>query len=230
MLFNVTNQSSEETMKSQKTKLAIFDMDGTLFESYLNWSEIRKQLEIKQGASILSEIYDRGEVDTCRLEILENFEKENTMRTRPISGISGFLKHLKNQNIRTALITNNNSENTDYLLKKYRLNFELVITREQRLWKPSPDALLYAMKEFDCRPAGVVSIGDSHYDIKSSRAAGISLIYIISTGRSFIRSVMDDTEICYFDDYHHLSEILTRDNIFRKDEIINDVDMSTSFS
>ena len=38
-------------------KLAIFDMDGTVFENYLDWLQIRKELDIKQGGNILKEIY-----------------------------------------------------------------------------------------------------------------------------------------------------------------------------
>ena len=37
-------------------KLAIFDMDGTVFESHLDWKKIKEILGVKSG-NILKEIY-----------------------------------------------------------------------------------------------------------------------------------------------------------------------------
>ncbi|UCH93486.1 MAG: hypothetical protein JSV88_24885, partial [Candidatus Aminicenantes bacterium] len=72
-------------------KLAIFDMDGTVFKSHLDWLKIREELNISPGGNILGEIYKNNRVDKIRLEILENYEHENTLKTEPIKGIPGFL-------------------------------------------------------------------------------------------------------------------------------------------
>jgi HAD superfamily hydrolase (TIGR01509 family) len=187
-------------------KLAIFDMDGTVFESYLDWSRIRKELEIE--TNILKEIYNGDRVDYRRLEILERYEADNTLKTRPVRGITEYLSYLRNRGIKTALVTNNNRKNTDFLLEKFDLVFDTVVTRETGLWKPEPDAFYYVMKMFDSKPGEIVSIGDSHYDIRASKAAGIDTIYIISErSRVFPRIPTDDSGVVYFDDYYHLMDI-----------------------
>lgn len=98
-------------------KLALFDMDGTIVESQLDWQSIRNHLNIKPGKTILKDIYNDGDVDEERLTLLENYERENTLIVAPIVGVAEFLAYLESVNIQRALITNNNRRNTDYLVK-----------------------------------------------------------------------------------------------------------------
>jgi HAD superfamily hydrolase (TIGR01549 family) len=187
-------------------KLAIFDMDGTVFESYLDWPRIKEELDINiKNGNILKEIYKENRVDYERLQTLESYEAYNTFKTKPRKGISECLCYLESRHIKTALITNNNKKNTDFLLKKFQLGFDTVITREMRLWKPDPDAFFYVMKLYNCGADEVISIGDSHYDIKAPKGANISNIFIIKkeTGPLPVAS-----EVIYFDDFLHLREIL----------------------
>jgi len=188
-------------------KLAIFDMDGTVFASHLDWLKIREELNIPPGGNILAEIYKDNRVDTKRLEILENYEKENTLKTEPINGISDFIIFLKRENINTGLLTNNNRENTYYLLDKFQLDFDLVVTRELKLWKPDPDALFYAMKKTGCTAGESISIGDSHYDIKASQRANVPYIFIIKNPRS-ISLQKENPNIILFADYIDLKNII----------------------
>jgi len=188
-------------------KLAVFDMDGTVFKSHLDWLKIREELNISPGGNILEEIYMNNRVDKKRLEILENYEKENTLKTEPINGISEFIIFLKRENITTVLLTNNNRENTDYLLDKFHLNFDLVVTRELKLWKPDPEAFFYAMKKTGSTPGETISIGDSHYDVKASQRANVPYIFIIKTPRSMSLQ-KENPDIILFADYIDLKNII----------------------
>ncbi|MGE5342781.1 MAG: HAD family hydrolase [Candidatus Omnitrophota bacterium] len=192
-------------------KLAIFDMDGTIVESYLNWKQIREELGVEEGGNILKEIYRGEQTNKIKLDILEKYEKENTLKTKPIHGILDFLFYLKSRNILTALITNNNFENTDFLIRKFNLNFDRVITREMKLWKPDPDAFLYVMKSYNCAPCETISIGDSHYDVRASMAAGISQIYNI---KNFDMIQLERSNIIYFDDYLNLRVMIEEKRFF----------------
>lgn len=185
-------------------KLAFFDMDGTVFESYLNWSNIKKELDV-ENRNILREIYQVQQVDHRRLKLLEKHEKENTLKTQPFPGIHEFVTFLKQHGLTLVLITNNNKSNTDYLLKKFKLEFHGVVTREARLWKPDPDAFLYMMKVFSCSPEETISIGDSHYDIEASKRANIANIYIKSDKLNNSEALDD---VVYFQHYFELKEII----------------------
>jgi HAD superfamily hydrolase (TIGR01509 family) len=196
-------------------KLAIFDMDGTVFTSHLDWLKIREELNIPPGGNILKEIYMNNQVDKKRLKILENYEKENTLKTEPIKGILDFLFFLKRGKITTVLLTNNNRENTHYLLDKFDLDFDLVMTRELNLWKPDPEAFFYAMKKTGYTPEETISIGDSHYDVKASRQANVPYIFIIKTPRS-ISLQKENPDIILFEDYLELMTIIKRKGLFAR--------------
>jgi len=192
-------------------KLAIFDMDGTIFENYLNWQKIREELSVEDGSSILQNIFGNGTVNHRSLEILEKYERENTLKTKPIDGVNEFISYLARENIAAVLVTNNNRENTDFLLEKFNIRFDLVITREMKLWKPEPEAFFYAMNYYGCKADESISIGDSHYDIMASRGANITGIFIIENGNSLPKNVNIENEpgVTFFTDYRHLKKILT---------------------
>ena len=194
-------------------KLVIFDMDGTVFESYLDWKRIKKEMNIKDG-NILKDVYRNGVPDVEKLSILENFEKENTLKTKPKKGISGFLSFLRSKKIKTALITNNNRKNTDFLLNKYNMDFDVIVTRELKLWKPDPDPFLYVMNIFDCKKEETVAIGDSHYDIITSQKANIPVVFIFNDknvkGRGYnIKDYAktEEIDVVFFDNYSELQEM-----------------------
>ncbi|MCK4766153.1 MAG: HAD family phosphatase [Candidatus Aminicenantes bacterium] len=192
-------------------KLAIFDMDGTVFESYLNWAEIKENLGIE--SNILKEIYKNNRVDRVKLAKLEGYEEENTLRTAPIKGIAGFLSFLKSRPVDTALVTNNNKKNTAYLLENFSLRFDTVITREKKLWKPSPDPFFHVMDLYRRDVKETIAIGDSHYDVKAAKEAGIANIFII---KNEVSQKLSDNDIVYFKDYHDLKKIL-ESGLFEKE-------------
>ncbi|MCI0470324.1 MAG: HAD family hydrolase [Candidatus Aminicenantes bacterium] len=187
-------------------RLVIFDMDGTVFESHLDWVKIREDLDINAKGNILKEIYRDGSIDQARLAKLERYEDGNTLITKPIKGIVDFLSFLKCRVISTALVTNNSQKNTEFLLDKFTLSFDMVITRERRLWKPSPDPFLYVMEQFSCDRHETISIGDSRYDVQAANEAGIKNIYIIRNEKAILPENTD--HIVFFRDFIELKEML----------------------
>ena len=193
-------------------KLAIFDMDGTVFESYLDWGNIKKELCIEKG-NILKEIYNNS-VDYEKLKILEKHEEQNTLKTRPLNGVSEFISFLRKNKIETSLITNNSKKNTDYLLDKFKIKFDVIITREIRFWKPEPDAFFYLMDLYKCKPKEILSIGDSHYDIIASKKAGISDVFVVKKNiKDGVGHIIQDDKrflnerIVFFTNYFELKNI-----------------------
>lgn len=185
-------------------KLVIFDMDGTVFESFLDWTRIKKELNLK-NRNILRAIYRDRHVDYQKLALLEKYEKENTLKTRPIRGITEFLSFLRQKQVKVALVTNNSKSNTEYLLNKFKLEFHESVTREFGLWKPDPDAFLYLMNRFSSTAAETISIGDSPYDIEASKRADIPNIFIKNNP---YKPIEPSTGTVLFHDYFELKEII----------------------
>ena len=188
-------------------RLVIFDLDGTLFKSHLNWNEIRNRLDIPQGRNILKELWGRPECQE-KMDLLQRIERENTLKTSLRPHVKEFFTFLRRNAIKTALITNNSRTNTEYLLQKFNLSFDLVLTREATLWKPDPDPMLHVISHFNVLPRETASIGDTHYDTKASKSADIRDIFIIDNDVS--KLIPTDPSITIFRNFRELKAIFNK--------------------
>ena len=164
----------------------LFDMDGTLFIVPYDWARIRADLGSAE-TSILTHLGSLEEPERSRKwAILEAHEAQATRRARLRPGVPRLLKKLGEKGIRTALVTNNSRKNTDILLGRFGLAFDLVMTRDDGLWKPSGAPLVAAMARMGLLPVDCLAVGDSHFDVRAAREAGIPRIFVISRdGASF---------------------------------------------
>ncbi len=157
----------------------IFDMDGTIVDVPYDWKKIKEELET-DGKPILSHLQDLNEPEKSKKwRILEKHENEATARAKLKKGMQQFLIFLQEKGIKTALVTNNSRRNVDFLLDKFKLEFDLVIARETGLWKPSGAPFLYVLESLRIKKEEICVIGDSHFDVKAAEAAGIGKVFIL---------------------------------------------------
>lgn len=165
---------------SMSIKTILFDMDGTIVDVPYDWKRIKQDLKTG-GKPILPFISSLLEpVRSEKWRILEMYEDAATAKAVLKKGIKEFLNYLKEKNIRTALITNNSKKNVSLLLNKFGLDFDLVMSRESGLWKPSGEPFLYALDRLGFKTHECCVIGDSHFDILAALDAGIKKIFILS--------------------------------------------------
>lgn len=159
-------------------KAVIFDLDGTVIDSNYDWKLIKK--EIGSGdIPILSYIQNLdGELQKKRIETLEGFEKKATSEATLKKGIKDFLTRLIRKGKKIALVTNNSKANVDYLLKKWDLSFDIIITRDNGVWKPSGKPLELAMEKLCMKKDEVVFIGNSKPDKEAASSVGIPFINV----------------------------------------------------
>jgi len=158
----------------------IFDLDGTIVDVAYNWSKINAELGTR-GIPILTYLSELEEPEKSRKwDILKKYEAEATKKARPKDGIKEFLSFLSQKSVRKALVTNNSQENVEFLLRKFGLEFDCVISRESGLWKPSGAPFLEIMKKFGLKREECAVVGDSHYDVKAARESGIGRVFLLS--------------------------------------------------
>ena len=184
--------------------LIIMDMDGTIFTSNVDWSSVKKKLNV-HNSSILEKIYSGGVVDKDGLNYLEAIEEKNTLEAKTIDGSLEFINEIRERGINISLVTNNSRKNTNYLIDKFNISFDMIITRDEKMWKPSPSAFKFLMKKFEVEPENTISIGDSDLDITASVRSSISDIFIIKD--SNITGNYSEN-INYFKDFHELSNMI----------------------
>lgn len=163
-------------------------MDGTLIDAPYDWQKIRLDLDT-QGKPILAYISELEEPEkSLKWKVLEKYEHEATVNATLKKGILSLLDFLKDRGIVRALVTNNNKKNASYLLDKFNLEFDYVLTRESGLWKPSGAPLREVLKTFNLTQDECCTIGDSEFDIRAGVDAEITNIFIVDPKRKIFES------------------------------------------
>jgi hydrogenase expression/formation protein HypE len=163
----------------QNMKACVFDMDGTMIDSQYDWIAMREQFGVVSG-SIIEHLNNlAGEEKIRKLAELHEIERSASLIAHVKDGAADLLTLLKEKGIKTALVTNNSDENAHYLINKFHLNFDVVITRDSGLFKPSGAPVAEAVRQLAGRPETTLCIGDSLYDILACRDSGCAWVCIL---------------------------------------------------
>lgn len=161
-------------------KAVLFDMDGTVVNVPYDWPLIKRDLATG-GEPILSHLQKLPEPECGRKwKILENYEEEATSRASLKEGIAALLLYLKEKAVLTALVTNNSRKNVDFLLGRFQLRFDLILSRESGLWKPSGAPFKSVMLMWALSPHECCAVGDSLFDVRAAEEAEIFKILIVN--------------------------------------------------
>lgn len=160
-------------------KGVIFDMDGTVVDVPYDWTRIKSELGTR-GRPILSYIASLPEPEKSRKKrILEKHEERATAQAVLKDGMKSFIDFLHSNRMKTALVTNNSRKNVSFLINKYDLHFDSIISREQGLWKPEGTPFLAVMKKWGLEKNECCVIGDSMFDVLAAENAGIESVYLL---------------------------------------------------
>jgi HAD superfamily hydrolase (TIGR01509 family) len=163
-------------------RAVVFDMDGTLIDSTYDWPAIRRRLGVN-GASIIDDLNGLEEPERSRRwALLEEIEKTATESARLHEGADEVLEIFSGRGFATALVTNNSSANTRRLLARFGLRFDVVLTRDSGLWKPSGAPVSEAVTRLGVRPTECLGVGDSRYDVLAAREAGLAAVCLVHDG------------------------------------------------
>lgn len=162
-------------------RAALFDMDGTILDSGIDWHAIRAEIGLPyDGRPILQQL----EAASCSmrergLEILSRAEREGAENGKLLPGATELVQFLQSNDVRCVLITNNSRRSTETILSKYPLPFDLVLTRDEGAAKPDPGIFRHALREIGSLPSQAVAIGDAHLDVIAAHRAGIGQIIAV---------------------------------------------------
>jgi HAD superfamily hydrolase (TIGR01509 family) len=151
----------------------IFDLDGTLADSQLDFEAMRREMELPPGQPILEALAQLPPVRAARCrEILHGHELAGAERARPLPGVAELFAEIERRGWHTAIATRNSREITALTLAKLGVSVELAMTRDDGPVKPDPWAVRHVCERWNVSPAEVVVIGDYKFDIESGRSAG----------------------------------------------------------
>jgi phosphoglycolate phosphatase len=197
------------------TRLAVFDLDGTLIDSRRDLADSANVMLAAYGAAPLGEddiasmvgcgaptlvkrVMRAGGVDTPVEDALARFlaayDERLTRHTRPYDGIPGVLDELHADRIAIALLTNKPLQQSVRILDALGLAkyFQWVVGGDGPLpRKPAPDGMRFLMRQASADAEETVLIGDSTIDLQTSRNAGVR-ICLARYGFGFAELAADD--------------------------------------
>jgi HAD superfamily hydrolase (TIGR01549 family) len=156
----------------------IFDLDGTLIDSKLDFDQMRSDMEFAPGQLILETLDSLPEgarKERCR-EVLRRHEFDGAMSATLMPGAVQLLAELDRRQILQAILTRNSREMTDLALRRLQLAFSQVLTREDAAPKPDPQGLHMICRNWQIDARDVVFVGDFHFDVMAGRRAGMATI------------------------------------------------------
>ena len=181
------------------TRLAVFDLDGTLIDSRRDLADSANEMPAAYGGVPLSDdrvasmvgcgaptlvkrVLTAARVDAAIDEALPMFlaayDRRLTRHTRPYDGIPDLLEHLRSRHTAMALLTNKPLRQSIRILDAFGLSeyFQWVVGGDGPLpRKPAPDGMRFLMAEAAATPGETVLIGDSAVDLETSRNAGVRI-------------------------------------------------------
>jgi phosphoglycolate phosphatase len=183
----------------RSTRLAVFDLDGTLIDSRRDLADSANQMLAGYGAAPLDD--DRiasmvgcgaptlvrrvmtaagvsASVEDALTQFLAAYDERLTHHTRLYDGIPGLLEDLQSRHTAMALLTNKPLEQSVRIVAAFKLSkyFQWVVGGDGP-WprKPEPDGIRFLMNQAAAGPTETVLIGDSTIDLQTSRNAGVRI-------------------------------------------------------
>jgi HAD superfamily hydrolase (TIGR01509 family) len=157
----------------------VFDMDGTLIDSRLDFEAMRLEMKLGSELRILEAIslLPTDRAAECR-QILERHELEGAQQATLLPGAREVVDTIHRWGVRTAIATRNSRAISLRMLAALNLNFELVLTRDDGPIKPDPWSVIHACDTWGIRPENAVMIGDYRFDVDAGRGAGAHTVLL----------------------------------------------------
>ncbi len=156
-------------------KGVLFDLDGTLADSRLEFSAMCIEANLPVGTPLLEHCATLGDCDEARnlQMIIERHEMAGAERAEWIGGADVLVNQLFNAGVPMAIVTRNMRRAAERMVEKLDIPISLLITREDCQPKPNPEGLLQVSRQWQIPVDSLAYVGDYKYDMLAASNAGM---------------------------------------------------------
>ena len=223
-----TSKSFRKDGESMKMKCAIFDFDGTLFDSMFIWenagdiylqsigkepkSSMREDvrtLSLYQAACYFKTEYG---INLSAEEIMEGInqtiEHFYIHEVKPKEGVAAFLKELKEQGVSTCIATAADRYQIEAALKRCKMTelFDAIFTcTEVGHGKDEPEIFRKAMEYFETDRSNTVVFEDAFHAVWTAKMDGFTTVAVFDNSEKRQAEICTLSD-CYITDFNCLEE------------------------
>lgn len=153
----------------------VFDLDGTLADSKMDFAAIREETGCPQDTGLLEFLESledfalRKQVD----QVIRWHEMSGAGRATWMPGARELLAELEDRNVRIGVFTRNCRESASNMLVRLGMPCDDLIAREDAPAKPDPTGLKLLAERWQLDVDKLLVIGDFRYDLEAAQGAGI---------------------------------------------------------
>ncbi|MCU5785237.1 HAD family hydrolase, partial [Alloalcanivorax marinus] len=130
-------------MPARRFQALLFDLDGTLVDSQLDFAALRRELGFPDGIGVLEHLQTLAPLAAARARaVIDRHEQEGAAAARWIDGAEALLATLHQRGVPTAILTRNSRAAVARTHDVLNLPVDLILTREDCEPKPDPEGLL----------------------------------------------------------------------------------------
>jgi HAD superfamily hydrolase (TIGR01509 family) len=179
----------------------IFDLDGTLVDSQLDFAAMRRETGCPEGVGLLEfvEALEQPAHREQALAIIHHHEMAGAKAARWMPGAEAAVLALRNAGLPIGVVTRNSRAAAEHTFKALRVPPIDLVTREDARPKPDPDGLLQLAKRWRLVPSTLAYVGDFRFDLEAAQRAGMSAILYLQPDNAGYASGAD-LVISHFDE------------------------------
>ena len=189
-------------------KAVLFDFDGTLTEpGALNFPRLKETIGCPADSPVLEfiESLPTPEQQKKNFSILERFEKNAAVDSKPNRGAEELIQYLRSAGLRVGIITRNSRDSIERALNNFEhihiSEFDVVISRETLVKpKPSGDGIKLAAQMLGVDVEHILMVGDYVFDIQSGQAAGCPTVFLDYGTLSYPSTIESDFIVSSLDE------------------------------
>lgn len=162
----------------------IFDLDGTVVDSGLDFPLLRREMGLGPEPILESMALLSPERRLVCQALLDRHEREGAERATLMAGAREWIDFLDQKGIPRALLSRNARATILRTLERVGVTFDLLFGREDAAPKPDPAGVVELCRRFGAPCDRVLVVGDFRYDLEAGRLAGAETA-LVTRGRRF---------------------------------------------
>jgi HAD superfamily hydrolase (TIGR01509 family) len=160
-----------------------FDLDSTLTRPYLDFTGLRRQLNLPEGDILKWMATLPLEERRQALHLIDTFEQDGVENVEWNDGAQETLVTVQAMGLLTAIVTRNSRASLLAVCQRLNITVDVLVAREDAPPKPDPACLHHTARQLEVQIDHLVMVGDYRHDTDAGRAAGARTV-LLTNGRT----------------------------------------------